>query len=205
MNYAELQQAIIDDTHRPDKAALVPRFIRQAEGLIRTDLTAYELSTTLGEADRVSNGTYRLPARIVEIRSLYRRGVQGYALRKVSAEAVRGFHVSSDPTHFAQFADDRIEIRGTPGLDATFDLAYFGTPAPLANPTDTNELLTDYETLYISGAKFFLYTNTQDRELANDDLAIFTGMIETLNEQAARKIGGAEIAPAYNFSAPSSY
>ena len=44
MNYGELKTAILDDTHRADLSSHVARFVRQCEGLIRRDLTAYLLS-----------------------------------------------------------------------------------------------------------------------------------------------------------------
>ena len=92
-----------------------------------------------------------------------------------------------------------------PGSTDIFDILYYGTPTPFSSDTDENELLTDHETLYMAGSKFHLYLHTQDRELAQDELQIFNGVIETLNEQVARKVGGANIAPTYNFAGGSSY
>ena len=46
--------------------------------------------------------------------------------------------------------------------------------------------MTDHETLYMAGSKFFLYLHTQDRELASDELDIYNGVIDTLNEQMSR-------------------
>ena len=69
MNYGELKQAILDDTHRADLSTHVARFVRQCEGMIRRDLTAYLLNTTITDADRVADGLFNLPARILQIRS----------------------------------------------------------------------------------------------------------------------------------------
>jgi hypothetical protein len=205
MNYGELKQAILDDTHRPDLSTHVARFVRQCEGLIRRDLTAYELSTTLDDTDRVSGGIFSTPARILIVRSIHLQGRQGDALQRVSPGQIRRLDTTADVVQYAQYADGRFEFRGTPGAADVFDLSYFGTPAPFSADGDENDLLTDHETLYMAGAKFFLYLHTQDRELANDELDIYNGVIDTLNEQAARKIGGANIAPAYNFAGGSSY
>ncbi len=205
MNYSELQQAIIEDTHRPDLASLVPRFITEAEGLIRRDLTAYLLSTTITNADRISEGIYQLPVRTLIIRSIHLQGRQGDSLDRVGVGNIRRLDKTADPIQYAEYGDGRIEFRGNPSDSHVFDLSYYGTPAPLANPTDTNELLTDHESLYIAGAKFWLYVHTQDRELASDENSIFNGVIDTLNEQIARKIGGSRIAPTYNMAGGSSY
>ena len=106
---------------------------------------------------------------------------------------------------YAENGDGTIEFRGVPSATDVFDILYYGTPAPFSADGDENELLTDHETLYMAGAKFFLYLHTQDRELASDELDIYNGVIDTLNEQVARKVGGASIAPTYNFAGGSSY
>jgi len=205
MNYAELQLAVIDDSHRPDLAEFVPRFITECEGLIRRQLTAYLLTTTIGETERIADGLYTLPERVLVLRQLRLQGRQGDAISRVIPAAVRRLAATADVLQYAENGDGTIEFRGTPGTDATFDVTYYGSPAPLVDDLDTNELLTDHESLYISGAKFFLYIHTQDRELASDELSIFNGVVDTLNEAIARKIGGANIAPSYNMAGGSSY
>lgn len=205
MNYGDLKAAILSDSHRPDLSGEVARFVREAEGMIRRDLRGYILTYTLGEADRVSGGVYQLPATVLEVRSLHAAGRQGDALEKMSPSNVRRISVTADPLWWAQLTESTIEIRGAPGTDADFDLLYFGHPVALALDTDENDLLTDHETLYVAGGKFFLYRHTQDRELQQDELDIFNGVMKTVNEQIARKIGGASIAPAYNFAGGSSY
>lgn len=205
MNYSELQTAIIEDTHRPDLEELVPRFIRECEGMIRRDLTAYLLSTTITDTDRISEGLFNLPMRALVIRSIHLQGRQGDALQRVIPAAIRRLDSTADVLQYAEYGDGRIEFRGNPSASQIFDISYYGTPAPLIDDSDTNELLTDHESLYIAGAKFFLYVHTQDRELASDEIDIFNGVLDTLNEQIARKIGGANIAPTYNFAGGSSY
>ena len=205
MNYGELKQAILDDTHRGDLVAHVERFVRQCEGMLRRDLVAYLLRSTLTDADRVTAGYYTLPARVVQIRHLSLQGRQGDGLQRVAPGQVRRLDSAAPVVQYAQNGDGSIEFRGVPSTDDVFDILYYGTPTPFVSDTDENELLTDHETLYMSGGKFYLYLHTQDRELANDELDIFNGVLNTLNEQVARKIGGASIAPSYNFSGGSSY
>jgi hypothetical protein len=106
---------------------------------------------------------------------------------------------------YAQYGDGSIEFRGVPSAADVFDILYYGTPAPFATDTDENELLTDHETLYMAGSKVFLYLHTQDKELAADEANLFNGIVDDLNAQVARQIGGASIAPAYNFAGGSSY
>lgn len=212
MNYAELRQAIIEDTHRADLADLVPRFIRQAEGLIRRDLTAFILRGQLTDADRAgTSALYNLPPRTRELRKVT-TGVPdagGFLKRKsitaVAPSSLPGYPISDTVKVYAVAGDNSIEFRGNPPAGTVFDITYYGTPAALANDDDTNDLLTLHETLYIAGAAFFVYRHTQDRELAADELDVFNGVISTLNEQFAREIGGASVEQGYRFSRGSSY
>jgi hypothetical protein len=205
MNYGELKQAILDDTHRADLSTHVARFVRQCEGLIRRDLSGYLLSTTITDSDRVSEGLYNLPVRLLEIRHISLQGRQGDALQRVAPGQIRRLDLTADVVQYCQNGNDTIEFRGNPSAANVFDLLYYGTPAPFTSDSDENDLLTDHETLYMAGSKFFLYQHTQDRELASDELDVFNGVIDTLNEQIARKIGGANVAPSYNFAGGSSY
>ena len=205
MNYGELKQAILDDAHRADLSAHVERFVRQCEGLIRRDLSGYLVSATLTDSDRVSAGLYSLPARLLEVRHISLQGRQGDALQRVAPGQIRRLDLTADVVQYCQNGDGSIEFRGNPSASDVFDILYYGTPTPFSADGDENELLTDHETLYMAGGKFFLYLHTQDRELANDELDIFNGVIDTLNEQIARKIGGANVAPSYNFAGGSAY
>jgi len=205
MNYGELKQAILDDTHRADLSTHVARFVRQCEGMIRRDLLGYILSTTLTDSDRVSGGVFTLPDRSLVIRDIKLQGRQGDGLQRVTPAAIRRLDTTADVLQYAELGDGTIEFRGTPGAADVFDLLYFGTPAPFSDDSDENDLLTDHESLYMAGSKVYLYMHTQDRELMQDEATLFNGLIEDLNEQVARKIGGANIAPSYNFAGGSSY
>ena len=205
MNYGQLKTAIMDDTHRADLSAFVPRFVRECEGLIRRQLTAYLLNTTLTDSDRVSDGLYNLPVRSLVIRHIIPQGRQGDALQQVAPGAIRRLDSTADVLQFCQYGTNRIEFRGVPGTSEIFDILYYGTPAPFSSDSDENDLLTDHESLYLAGGKFFLYLHTQDRELAQDNLQIFNSIVDTLNEQVARQIGGANVTPSYNFAGGSAY
>lgn len=205
MNYGELKQAILDDTHRPDLSTHVARFIRQCEGMIRRDLRGYILSTTLTVADQASGAVYNLPARLSEIRDIKLQGRQGDSLDRVAPAAIRRLDTSADVLQYAQLGNSTIEFRGTPGASDVFDLLYMGTPEPFSSDTDENDLLTDHETLYMAGSKVFLYEHTQDLELMGTNASLFDSLIDNLNEHISRKIGGAKVTPVYNFAGGSSY
>jgi hypothetical protein len=67
MNYGELKQALLEDTHRADLSTYAERFVRQTEGLIRRQLVGYVLNTTITDSDRVADGVYNLPVRATQI------------------------------------------------------------------------------------------------------------------------------------------
>ena len=205
MNYGELKTAILDDTHRADLSPHVERFIRQCEGMIRRDLVAYLINATLTDSDRVADGLFNVPGRLLQVRDIKLQGRQGDGLVRVSPGQIRRLDTTADVVQYAQNGDSTIEFRGVPGTADIFDLLYYGTPAPFASDSDVNDLLTDHETLYMAGSKVFLYLHTQDKELAADEGNIFDSVVEDLNEQIARQIGGAVVAPSYNFAGGSSY
>ena len=205
MNYGELKTAILDDTHRPDLSAHVARFIRQCEGMIRRDLNAYLINATLTDSDRVADGLYNIPGRLLQIRDIKLQGRQGDGIIRVMPGQIRRLDTTADVVQYAQNGDSTIEFRGIPGAADIFEILYYGTPAPFAIDADTHALLTDHETLYMAGSKVFLYLHTQDKELAADEASLFNDVIDNLNEQVARQIGGAIVAPSYNFAGGSSY
>jgi len=194
MNKTELAQAILDASHRPDLSSFTDTFIRRAEGMIRRDIRAYPLAVTLVEADRVANGLYNLPDGFLEAR---RVRIGDNALESVSLAILRVLSGSADPFWYAVLGDT-IEFRGIPGTNATIDLDYLGSPPVLSVGADTNALLTEHESLYVEGALFHLYRHTQDRELAADAFNAFSDVMEPLNQQFGRRVGGASVAGAYN-------
>lgn len=166
--------------------------------MIRRELAGgYPLSATLDESDRVSGGVYTLPSNLLVLRTLKRADADGDGLEQVALNVLRRRSASATPVQYA-VKGKTIEIRGTPATDAEFELEYFGYPEALAADDDTNDLLSDHETIYKEGALFFLFKHTQDVELAQGALDTFGDAINKLNEAAGRKLGGASIAGAYN-------
>jgi len=203
---ADLRAAILSDSHRPDLTGEVDRFIRQGEGMIRRDLTAYELSVTLTDADRavgVESPIYNLPPRTLIVRRI-QPTTQGRGLTRVALDAI-GSYALTDRVHSYAQTDQTVELRGNPATGAEFTVNYYGSPEPLEADTDTNTLLQDHESLYQASALFFLYNHTQDRELASDQLSIFENVITTLNEAYSRKIGGAKVTQSYHYGGGSAY
>lgn len=206
MNYGELKTAVLEDSHRPGLASLIPRFIREGEGMIRREMTAFILTTTIVEAARQSNpAQYALPVGALFLRRIALQGQLGPGITRISLSAITSYLTTQRVAVYAEPGDGLVEFRGVPAENAVFDLNYFGSPAPLVDDSDTNSLLDDHESIYKSSAMFWLYKHTQDRELAGDEVDIFNGVVTTLNEQIARKIGGAKITASYQFGKGGGY
>ena len=200
MNYGELKTAVLEEAHRPDLTAKVAGFIRLAEGRMARELRTAEqaASSTLAEADRVSEGIYTLPPTCLEIRTVFLlTDTRPQALEQVGLAQIRA-RASSSPV--AQFAvrGEQVEFRGVPATDSEFEVEHLARFASLSADTDTNDLLERHEALYLFGAVFHLFMHTQDLELAQAAGELFTDAVERINEQAGRKLGGAGIAGAYN-------
>ena len=211
MNYGELKSAVLEDTHREDLGQaptnFIARFIREGEGMIRRELSAYILTTTIEESARslTNNNQYSLPAGILVIRRIAQQAIVGSEVVRIALGAITNYPVSNRVAVYAEAGDGLIEIRGAPPVDTVFDLNYYGMPARLVEDEDTNSLLDENETLYKSAAMFYVYQHTQDVELATLALDVFNSIIETLNEEIARKIGGAQITASYQFGNGGTY
>jgi hypothetical protein len=196
MDRAELIAAAIADSHRPDLEDEMPRFLREAEGMIRRTLQAYEVTTTLTEDERVSAGLYELPSTLLNVREIFTGDTP--PLIQVSLAAIRGRSSSGAVLEYA-VRGQRVEFRGVPATDAELELVYVGWPEPLVDDSDTNDLLEQHEVIYKSAMLHSIFAaNTQDLELADAQLEVFNNAVELLNQANGRKQGGATVTGAYN-------
>lgn len=201
MNYGELKTAVVAGAHRADLLARAPDFIRECEGMIRRTLKyALPLTATLDESDRAALGVYNLPDGLALVRSI--RVADGNVMRALEQKSlaeIGGIHGGASVQWFAVLGGGQVEFRGVPAENTELELRYMGVPDALDGDGDTNDLLANHETIYLSGSRFFLYKHTQDIELAQGELDVFTAAIDTLNEQQARLLGGASVRRSYHF------
>lgn len=203
MNYTELQQAILDDTHKAQYVgAPIQRFIAQGEALIAAHLESYNFLAQLTDADRVSAGSsnYTIPAQLTNLR--YVR-IDGRPLEKVDESSVYLQASASRPAIYVQRTSE-IVIAGTPGTGVVIDIDYMGMPAPLAT-TPTNTLLDEVPQLYIDAASVYVYRRAENYESGEVALQSLVGMCAQLNRKSKKLLGGAQSAPAYNTRFRSSY
>jgi len=202
MNYAELQQAILDDTHKSQYVgAPVQRFIVQGEQLIAQYLESYNFQAQLLDANRVSAGspTYNLPARLTHLRYVK---IDGRPLDKVD-ETSAYLYKDASPLQYAQ-RSKQIMIAGNPGVGVVIDIDYMGMPDPLA-AIATNTLLDECQQLYIDAASVFVFTRAEDYDSADLSMAKMKSTCAQLNRKSKKLLGGAQAAPVYNTQFRSSY
>ena len=203
MNYTELQQAILDDTHKSQYVgAPVQRFIAQGEALIALYLESYNFLVQLTDADRISVGSpiYNLPALLTHLRYVRYNGLP---LDKVDETSAYLYASGIVPKMYAQRAE-QIVIAGNPALTTAVDIDYMGMPAPLAT-TPTNTLLDKCQQLYIDAASVYVFRRARDYESAEISLASLRDSCGNLNRISKKLLGGAQAAPVYNTQFRSSY
>lgn len=206
LNYGTLKTQILADAHRSGLGdAKAADFVRRAEGVIARNLRCAEMMTrsSFVEAGRVSAGIYTLPTDWLQEGIIW--NPDGFPLDKVGLRTLRRYDAGMNVLQFSPLSKTEIEFRGTPATGATLEMIYFARPAAFSDELDTNDILTNHESIYIDAALSALYTYTQDRELAQDHADDAGAAIETLNEQAGRLLAGARAEGAYSLSSYGSY
>jgi hypothetical protein len=199
LDYTSLQAWILSRAVRPELTTEVVNFIREAEAMIRRKVEAFELRSTLLEADRSSAGLYNLSGQVREVRAVFATDNAGesYPLERVGLAGIRQLRSDADVKHYC-VEGQTIEFRGVPGTDAELELHTIGWPDPLAT-TSTNSLLTYHEDIYTFGALYFLRDYEEDLELAQAALDKFTRAAEDFNKLVRARSGGGSVLPWYNF------
>lgn len=199
LNYTTLQTAVLAIAKRPSMTIEVVECIRRAEGMIRRALVGYELQATIDEDDRSDEGVYNAPAYALYVQHVFTStsGRASYPVTRVGLGNIRRMRASAEVLDYAHYGAF-MEFRGVPATDQEMEVHYIGHPAPLTD-TATNALLTDHEEIYTAASLFQLYSGyTEDLELAQSQLDIFTNATESLNEVIRRKLGGGIQGPGYN-------
>lgn len=204
MNYAELQQAILDDTHKSQYAgATIQRMIAQGEALIASQLESFNFKVSLTDANRaaVSSPIYNLPSKLTHLRYVK---INGRPLDKVDETSVYLYKSANNPVYYVQRIG-QIEIAGNPALLTTVEIDYMGMPAALSTTPAGNTLLDEYPQLYMDAASVYVFRRAQDTENATIAKESVSGLCNELNRIAKKLLGGAQAAPVYNTTFRSSY
>jgi len=162
-NFDNLVKSIINWSHRPDLGELIPDFIQLAENAMYANqdenlkVRSMEFIST-----STTNGKYlALPDYYESARGI-RLTVDGNPdLVYKTPEAMKRRPASGLP-QFYTILGNQIEFDRTPDTGYTIELQYYRKALPLTESNQTNEVLTDYPDLYLSGALVELFTHSQD-------------------------------------------
>lgn len=213
MNRSELIAAALGDAHREDYATkaeggilITTRFVTEAEALIASRLEAYGLEATLNDVSRSNDFTspiYALPDRLRLVRHVFKVG-QPVPLDAVDETNI-GLYSSAREVIAYCVRVAHLIFAGLPGEGTEFKLHYFGLPAPLVNDTDTNKLLNDYPQLYKEAMQVYIFKRAKDFESAQVAQQSALSLIDEINRQVKKQLGGARSSNPYNVSFRSSY
>jgi hypothetical protein len=203
MNYVALQAWLIDDCHREDYVGnTVQKCIEEGEDRIFARLESYLLTTILADAQRIGvTGEYTMPGKVIEIRYVTPPGQQ--PLDKTDETLVAQYATAQTPLVFVP-RDTTLVIAGTPGVGSTFSVQYFGLPARLAVTAD-NSLAQDCGLIYKKMAQVSIFQRMHDYESAQIAFQEGNSLIDEVNRQMKKKLGGRRSANPYNVSFRSSY
>jgi hypothetical protein len=205
MDLQTLKDNIISESHRTDQESNLDGFIRRAESRIARTIRAIEMLKPLAlvETDRTvaDSPLYNLPSDFLEDREVAiavdpDTNSRSGTLQKCSVSDLRLISLSAPVGWYAlrgSTSGPQIEFRGSPAEDSEINGEYFSRIPALVETTDTNLLLENHETLYLSAALFELYRNTQDFELAQAQLDIFTDAANNVDQLAGRYLGGTRV------------
>jgi hypothetical protein len=201
MNLTDLNALVTLYAQRGDISTNLPSFILQAETAINKVVRSTDMITivTLAESDRDSGSVYNLPTDYLGLRSITgTSNGQSYMLKSVSLTELNSYGTSGTAQVYSIYAN-KIDFRGSPSVDATFQLIYYAKPAALVSGADTHTLLENHSDIYLSASLVAFHSFTQDLELQQAHDAAFRNKVIEINKLTDEIRGQITTAPSFNF------
>ncbi len=192
--YSELLSTVANYLNRDDLTSLIPTFITLTENRlnrelrVRANMVRAITTTTAGQA------FYDFPSDLIELRNItYDNNSQSHALRYLSPESVSreyGTVVSGQPRAYTNLGND---LKLVPSPDAAYSISinYYSQLRSLSDSVTTNDVLTQYPSLYLFGAclEGAIYLNDTDQ--TNRFGSVFQKALDDVQraEEAARYSG----------------
>jgi hypothetical protein len=146
MNYTQIIAAIADLVHRDDLTAAIPTFIILAESEMRRTLRVRQMEVDLAETPIVG-GAITLAADILDVKNLYRSGVNGPPLDRAGFEAVLASDQPGPATMYARTGPRGLFFNGTGSV-----IGKLFQQIPALQAAGTNWLSQEAPDVYIYGA-----------------------------------------------------
>ena len=189
--YSELLSTVANYLNRDDLTTLIPTFITLTENRlnrelrVRANMVRAITTTTAGQA------FYDFPSDLIELRNItYDNNSQSHALRYLSPESVSreyGTVVSGQPRAYTNLGND---LKLVPSPDAAYSISinYYSQLRSLSDSVTTNDVLTQYPSLYLFGAclEGAIYLN--DTEQTNRFGSVFQKALTMCNVQKRQRV-----------------
>lgn len=189
-NYAELQTAIANWLARDDLAAVIPDFVRLADSRINQELRTREMVARAKKTVNAGEQYLTLPADFLEARNIQVNGSPERMLRYRTPDTLDQRHlpIPAGKPAFYTFIGDEIQLAPVPDATCEIEIAYYASPAPLADNQPTNWLLRKHPEVYLYGALIEAAAYIGDDKRISLWTAGFTNSINNINKRNKRAI-----------------
>ena len=181
MNYKEIKDLTIFWVHRSDLDGVIDQIFELVRERISKDARLIVMEFPL-HIDFTADAQ-ALPDDFLHFRSIRANVTGGQRPLKVATGnqlAIRNNTRGNSPTHYS-LSQNKIQV--APGQDgASVDATYYRRPTALVNDEDTNDILTNWPSLYLYAAQIYIHNLAQDTESEERAQGNYQVELEQANE-----------------------
>lgn len=186
--YSDLKASVQDWSHRNDVASRIDDFILIAEQemynnrveplIVREQEFRATADTTItSRFIALPDGFNRMRRLLIDDKTT---SANQYELKFYTPEVLPISSCSGMPSAFT--VTSQLEFDRIPDAVYNIDMQYFGTPAALTTAAPTNDILTNYPTIYLAGCLWALFSWANDGQRAAAAYDDFIGAIRGANK-----------------------
>ena len=192
--YSELQTTIASYLNRDDLTSIIPTFITLTENRLNRELRVRANMVRADTTTTADIAFYDLPSDMIELRNItYDSDSQSFALSYLSPESATreyGTITTGRPRAYTNLGNN-IKLIPTPDGAYGISINYFAKLRSLSDSVTTNDVFSEYPSLYLFGAclEGAIYLN--DPEQTNRFGTVFEKAVSDVKraEDAARYSG----------------
>ena len=192
--FSELKTSVANYLNRDDLTSVIPDFISLTENRINRELRSRANVSRVITTTTSGTDLYDFPADLIELRSVsYVSGSNKNALSYMTPESGTreyGTTANGAPRAYSSLGKV-IKLIPTPDAEYTIELIYYNQLASLSDSRTTNNILTEFPSLYLYGAclEGAIFLNDSD-EITRFD-AIFNRTLVSIQESEEKaRYGG---------------
>ena len=153
--FSDLKTAVANYLNRDDLTSRIPDFITLTENRINRELRARANVSRVITTTPSGTDIYDVPADLIELRSIIKRGTNNnVALAYVTPESAAreyGTVANGSPRAYSSIGK-AIKLIPTPDAAYTIELIYYNKLNNLSDSVTTNNILSEFPSLYLYGA-----------------------------------------------------